>query len=84
MPFPGASSGAGINGRYEVVVMGAGPVGEATAELAGNLGYPVTLAERDTVGGTVATNGDASTKTIRELQKGPGDWPPGPGLTPGG
>ena len=84
MPFPGASSGAGINGRYEVVVIGAGPVGEATAELAGNLGYPVTLAERDTVGGTVATNGGAPTKTFRELQKGPGDWPPGPGLTLGG
>jgi pyruvate/2-oxoglutarate dehydrogenase complex dihydrolipoamide dehydrogenase (E3) component len=73
-----------MNGRYEVVVIGAGPAEGATAELAGNLGYPVALAERDTVGGTVATNGGAPAKTIRELQKGPGDWPSGPGLTLGG
>jgi pyruvate/2-oxoglutarate dehydrogenase complex dihydrolipoamide dehydrogenase (E3) component len=66
------------------VVIGAGPAGEAAAELGGNLGYSVALAERDTVGGTVVINGGAPTKTFRELQKGLGDWPPGPGLTLGG
>lgn len=84
MPYPGASPGAGVDGRYEVVVMGAGPAGEAAAGRAGNPGYSVASIERDTVGGTVVTNGGAPTKTFRELQKGPGDWPPGPGLTPGG
>ena len=52
------------------VVIGAGPAGEAAAELAGNPGYSVALAERDTVGGTVVTNGGAPTKTFGELQKG--------------
>ena len=32
----------------------------------GNLGYPVALVERDTVGGTVVTSGGAPTKTFRE------------------
>jgi NAD(P) transhydrogenase len=73
-----------MNGRYEVVVIGAGPAGQATAELAGNLGYPVALAERDTVGGTVATNGGAPTKTIRDVSKGTRRLAPGPGLTLGG
>ncbi len=52
--------------RYDVVVIGAGPAGEAAAELGGNLGYPVALVERDTVGGTVVTSGGAPTKTFRE------------------
>ena len=84
MPYPGASPGAGLNGRYKAVVIGAGPAGEAAAERAGNPGYSVASVERDTVGDTVVTNGGAPTKTFRELQKGPGDWPPGSGLTPGG
>ena len=70
MPYPGASPGAGIDGRYEVVVMGAGPAGEAAAGRAGNPGYSVASVERDTVGGTVVTNGGGPTKTFRELQKG--------------
>jgi NAD(P) transhydrogenase len=53
-------------GRYDVVVIGAGPAGEAAAVLAGNLGYSVALVERDTVGGTVVTNGGAPTKAFRE------------------
>jgi NAD(P) transhydrogenase len=56
----------GVNGRYDVVVIGAGPAGEAAAELAGNLGYSAALVERDTVGGTVVTSGGAPTKTFRE------------------
>lgn len=52
--------------RYDVVVIGAGPAGEAAAELGGNLGYRVALVERDTVGGTVVTSGGAPTKTFRE------------------
>jgi NAD(P) transhydrogenase len=54
------------SGDYDVAVIGAGPAGEAAAELAGNLGYSVALVERDTVGGTVVTNGGAPTKTFRE------------------
>ena len=60
------TAGDKANGRYDVVVIGAGPAGEAAAELAGNLGYSVALVERDTVGGTVVTNGGAPTKTFRE------------------
>jgi Pyridine nucleotide-disulphide oxidoreductase len=69
MPYPGASPGAGIDGRYEVVVMGAGPAGEAAAEHAGNPGYSVASVERDTVGGTVVTNGGRPAKTFRKLQR---------------
>jgi pyruvate/2-oxoglutarate dehydrogenase complex dihydrolipoamide dehydrogenase (E3) component len=60
------SAGDGVNGRHDVVVIGAGPAGEAAAELAGNLGYSAALVERDTVGGTVVTSGGAPTKTFRE------------------
>jgi NAD(P) transhydrogenase len=52
--------------RYDLVVIGAGPAGEAAAELGGGLGYSVALVERDTVGGTVITSGGAPTKTLRE------------------
>jgi NAD(P) transhydrogenase len=52
--------------RYDVVVIGAGPAGEAAAELGGSRGYSVALVERDTVGGTVITSGGAPTKTFRE------------------
>ncbi len=55
-----------VRSRYDVVVIGAGPAGEAAAELGGNLGYSVALVERDTVGGTVVTSGGAATKTFRE------------------
>src|SRR4051812_37687067 len=34
--------------------------------MAANLGYSVALVERDTVGGTVVSNGGAPTKTFRE------------------
>ncbi len=52
--------------RHDVVVIGAGPAGEAAAELGGSLGYSVALVERDIVGGTVVTSGGAPTKTFRE------------------
>jgi len=55
-----------VSRRYDVVVIGAGPAGEAAAELGGGLGYSVALVERDTVGGTVVTSGGAPTKTFRE------------------
>jgi NAD(P) transhydrogenase len=55
-----------VSSRHDVVVIGAGPAGEAAAELGGNLGYAVALVERDTVGGTVVTSGGAPTKTFRE------------------
>ena len=55
-----------VSRHYEVVVIGAGPAGEAAAELAGSLGHSVALVERDTVGGTVVTSGGAPTKTFRE------------------
>ena len=50
-----------VSNRHDVVVIGAGPAGEAAAELGGNLGYSVALVERDIVGGTVVTNGGAPT-----------------------
>jgi NAD(P) transhydrogenase len=52
--------------EYDLVVIGAGPAGESAAQMAANLGYSVALVERDTVGGTVVTNGGAPTKTFRE------------------
>jgi len=55
-----------VSSRHDVVVIGAGPAGEAAAELGGNLGYSVALVERDIVGGTVVTSGGAPTKTFRE------------------
>jgi NAD(P) transhydrogenase len=61
-----ASADDEANGRYDVVVIGAGPAGEAAAELAGNLGYSVAIVERDTVGGTVVTSGGAPTKSFRD------------------
>ena len=60
------SRGDDVSSRYDVVVIGAGPAGEAAAELGGSLGYSVALVERDTVGGTVVTSGGAPTKTFRE------------------
>ena len=55
-----------VSSRHDVVVIGAGPAGEAAAELGGSLGYSVALVERDIVGGTVVTSGGAPTKTFRE------------------
>lgn len=55
-----------MNSHHDLVVIGAGPAGESAAQMAANLGYSVALVERDTVGGTVVTNGGAPTKTFRE------------------
>jgi NAD(P) transhydrogenase len=60
------SHGDNMSGHYDVVVIGAGPAGQAAAEFGGNLGYSVALVERDIVGGTVVTSGGAPTKTFRE------------------
>jgi pyruvate/2-oxoglutarate dehydrogenase complex dihydrolipoamide dehydrogenase (E3) component len=46
------ASPSDASSRHDVVVIGAGPAGEAAAELGGSLGYPVALVERDVVGGT--------------------------------
>jgi len=62
MPSPGD----GKDDSYDLIVIGAGPAGDAAARLAGNLGYSVALVERDKVGGTVVTNGGAPTKAFRE------------------
>ena len=66
--------------HYNVAVIGAGPAGEAAADLGGNLGSSVALVERDTVGGTVITSGGAPTKTFREaaIYLRPGIQTPGP------
>jgi NAD(P) transhydrogenase len=55
-----------VNSQYDLVVIGAGPAGESAAQMAANLGYSVAVVERDTIGGTVVTNGGAPTKTFRE------------------
>jgi NAD(P) transhydrogenase len=60
------SSRSEVSSRYDVVVIGGGPAGQAAAELGGRLGYSVALVERDIVGGTVVTSGGAPTKTFRE------------------
>jgi len=60
------ASRSDVSNRHDVVVIGAGPAGEAAAELGGGLGYRVALVERDVVGGTVVTSGGAPTKTFRE------------------
>jgi NAD(P) transhydrogenase len=60
------ASRSDVSNRHDVVVIGAGPAGEAAAELGGGLGYKVALVERDIVGGTVVTSGGAPTKTFRE------------------
>lgn len=46
------ASRSDASNRHDVVVIGAGPAGEAVAELGGGLGYQVALVERDVVGGT--------------------------------
>src|ERR1700683_4653913 len=55
-----------VSNRHDVVVIGAGPAGEAAAELGGSLGYQGALVERDGGGGTGVTSGGAPTKTFRE------------------
>ena len=60
------ASRSDANSLHDVVVIGAGPAGEAAGELGGSLGYSVAVVERDVVGGTVVTSGGAPTKTFRE------------------
>ena len=44
------SHGGEVSSRHDAVVTGAGPAGEAAAELGGSLGCSVALVERDIVG----------------------------------
>ena len=52
--------------NYDLAVIGAGPAGQAAAELAVHLGRRVIIVERNRPGGTVTTTGGAPTKTLRE------------------
>jgi 2-polyprenyl-6-methoxyphenol hydroxylase-like FAD-dependent oxidoreductase len=53
MRGPGPSRGDDVDSRHDVIVIGAGPAGEAAAELAGSFSCSVALVERDTAGGSV-------------------------------
>lgn len=51
-------------GRYQLVVIGAGPAGLAAAELAADLGVKVALIERHLIGGTCLNTGCVPSKTL--------------------
>src|SRR5262245_29562825 len=51
---------------YDLVVIGAGPGGQAAAELAAHFGHRAIIIEKNKPGGVVTTTGGAPTKTIRE------------------
>jgi NAD(P) transhydrogenase len=51
---------------YDLVVIGAGPAGEAAAELAAHAGRRAIIVEQNRPGGVVATTGGAPTKTLRD------------------
>jgi NAD(P) transhydrogenase len=55
-----------MKANYDLAVIGAGPAGQAAAELAVHLGRRVIIVERNQPGGTVTTTGGAPTKTLRE------------------
>ena len=55
-----------MDASYDLAVIGAGPAGQAAAELAVHLGRRVIIVERNRPGGTVTTTGGAPTKTLRE------------------
>jgi NAD(P) transhydrogenase len=52
--------------RYDLVVIGAGPAGQAAAELAASFGRRALVIERSQPGGAVTTTGGAPTKALRE------------------
>ena len=51
---------------YDLVVIGAGPAGQAAAELVAHLGRRAIIVEQHRPGGAVTTTGGAPTKTLRE------------------
>jgi len=52
---------------YDLVVIGSGPAGQSSAELAAFLGHSVLVIEKGLPGGVVTTTGGAPTKTLREV-----------------
>ena len=54
---------------YDLVVIGAGPAGQAAAELAAHVGRRAIVVEQDRPGGVVTTSGGAPTKTLREAAR---------------
>ena len=70
---------------YDLAVIGAGPAGQAAAELAAHLGRRAIIVEQNRPGGAVTTTGGAPTKTLREAALVPDRLRPGRGLRrPGG
>lgn len=55
-----------MTAAYDFVTIGAGPAGEAAAELAAFFGQRSAVIECDKPGGTVTTTGGVPTKTLRE------------------
>jgi NAD(P) transhydrogenase len=51
---------------YDLVVIGAGPAGQAAAELAAHAGRRAIIVEHNRPGGVVTTTGGAPTKTLRD------------------
>ena len=51
---------------YDLVVIGAGPAGQASAELAATFGRRALIVECNQPGGAVTTTGGAPTKALRE------------------
>ena len=51
---------------YDLIAIGAGPVGESATELASFFGHRSAIVEKNRPGGTVTTTGGAPTKTLRE------------------
>ena len=54
---------------YDLVVIGAGPAGQAAAELAAHVGRRAIIVEQNRPGGVVTTTGGAPTKTLREAAR---------------
>ena len=54
---------------YDLVVIGAGPAGQAAAELAAHVGRRAIVVEQHRPGGVVTTTGGAPTKTLREAAR---------------
>src|SRR5215831_1436572 len=51
---------------YDLIAIGAGPVGESATELAAFFGHRSAIVEKNRPGGTVTTTGGVPTKTLRE------------------
>src|SRR5580765_2532438 len=54
---------------YDLVVIGAGPAGQAAAELTAHVGRRAIIVEQNRPGGVVTTTGGAPTKTLREAAR---------------